>query len=148
MDADFRKWKRHREFYNHELSEDASEAEVSPDSSLVGDIIEEGGVIEGRNGDKAAEEVEEDELNVDIATDGDDRRGDEGVGGGGSDSSGSDAGFSDPGNLGEWHPFENKVHAQLVLLFLGSHRRNFDLVTFRAFLTILKVKSFTKKISF
>ena len=68
--------------------------------------------------------------------------------GGGSDSSGSDAGFSDPGNLGEWHPFENKVHAQLVLLFLGSHRRNFDLVTFRAFLTILKVKSFTKKYPF
>ena len=43
----------------------------------------------------------------------------------------------DPG--GEWHPFQNKVTAQLVLLYHGSHRRNLDLVTFRAFMTILKV---------
>ena len=45
----------------------------------------------------------------------------------------------DPG--GEWHPFRNRVSAQLILLYNGSHRRNCDLVTFRAFMTILKVRT-------
>ena len=45
----------------------------------------------------------------------------------------------DPG--GEWHPFRNRVTAQLVLLYHGSHRRNLDLVTFRSFMTILKVRN-------
>ena len=62
------------------------------------------------------------------------------VGEGGSDS-GDDGGdsVSDSGDLGDWHPFMNKVHAQLVLLYHGSHRRNCDHVTFRTFMTILKV---------
>ena len=41
--------------------------------------------------------------------------------------------------LGDWHPFRSQVHCQLVLLYQGSHRRNTDLVTFRAFMQILKV---------
>ena len=45
----------------------------------------------------------------------------------------------DPG--GDWHPFRNRVSAQLILLYHGSHRRNCDLVTFRAFMTILKVRT-------
>ena len=37
-----------------------------------------------------------------------------------------------------WHPFYSRVHCQLVLLYHGSHRKNIDLVTFKAFLTIMK----------
>ena len=43
----------------------------------------------------------------------------------------------------DWHPFKSRVHCQLVLLYHGSHRRNIDLVTFRAFMEILEV-SFSK----
>ena len=43
----------------------------------------------------------------------------------------------------DWHPFKSRVHCQLVLLYHGSHRRNIDLVTFRAFMEILEV-SFRK----
>ena len=39
---------------------------------------------------------------------------------------------------GDWHPFKSRVHCQLVMLYHGSHRRNIDMVTFRAFLEILK----------
>ena len=39
----------------------------------------------------------------------------------------------------DWHPFRSRVHCQLVLLYHGSHRRNVDLVTFGAFMQILKV---------
>ena len=44
---------------------------------------------------------------------------------------------------GDWHPFRSRVHAQLVLLFHSSHRRNVDLVTFRSYMHVLKV-SFLK----
>ena len=64
------------------------------------------------------------------------------IGEGGSDSGddGSDNGRNGyPGDFGDWHPFMNKVHAQLTMLYHGSHRRNCDHVTFRTFMTILKV---------
>ena len=38
-----------------------------------------------------------------------------------------------------WHPFLSRLHCQLVLLYHGSHRKNIDLVTFRAFLSVLRV---------
>ena len=51
-----------------------------------------------------------------------------------------DGGVGDPCEVqGEWHPFVNRAHAQLVMLYHGSHRRNCDQVTFRAFMTILRV---------
>ena len=40
---------------------------------------------------------------------------------------------------GDWHPFRSRVHAQLVLLYHSSHRRNIDLVTFRSYVHVLKV---------
>ena len=55
--------------------------------------------------------------------------------------------FDDPHNTGNvteeredsWYPFKSRLHCQLVLLYHGSHRKNVDLVTFRAFISILKV---------
>ena len=63
------------------------------------------------------------------------------VEGGNCDVDSEGGGDSDGGGNGEndWHPFTNRVHAQLVLLYMGSHRRNCDLVTFKAFMKVLKV---------
>ena len=44
--------------------------------------------------------------------------------------------------IDDWHPFLSRVHCQLVLLYHGSHRRNLDLITFRAYLQVLKVRAF------
>ena len=51
-------------------------------------------------------------------------------------------GLPGPMNQGQndWHPFLSRVHYQLVMLYHGSHRRNVDLVTFRAYMQVLKVR--------
>lgn len=59
-------------------------------------------------------------------------------GGGGDSEGGGDNPELDPG--GDWHPFKSRIHCQLVMIFHSSHRRNVDLVTFRAFMHVLKVK--------
>ena len=60
-------------------------------------------------------------------------------------SSSDDEDPLDPG--GDWHPFKSRVHCQLVLLCHGSHRRNTDLVSLRAYMHVLKVRVWHTKYS-
>ena len=43
-----------------------------------------------------------------------------------------------------WYPFKSRAHCQLVILYQGSHRKMVDLVTFQAFMSVLKVPIIVK----
>ena len=127
-----RKWRRHAGHYDHELQEASSQDDMED---------------EGSEGSLVHQPTTAYNFSQDIYSNPASQPTSDPVSGDHSSGSHLDPPSSPGTHLPQqypdpdpWYPFRSRVHCQLVLLLLGSHRKNTDLVTFQAFMSVLKVE--------
>ena len=133
----FRKWRRHSGHHGHDLQEATSSQGDMEDGGSEDSLSQQPTRAGHFSQDIFSQDISSQDIVSNQASQPDSDSGDQSSGP--PSSPGLPHQHPDP-DPDPWYPFRSRVHCQLVLLFMGSHRKNIDLITFQAFMSVLKVE--------